>query len=310
MKALYKAQGYQILSLTDHNVIADHSPLNEEDFLMLTGVEYNISDISKDRPWDRWAGTYHLNFIAKRPDNLWQPLMTTRDDADAKPHLAKIDYQEFPRIYSLENINALIAEVNKRGFLVIYNHPNWSVHSYPDYAGLEGLWGMEIFNNDCIPVTPRDGDNSQIYADFANLGKNLVPVAADDAHFAPFVGGGWVMIGAEKLEYGAVIEAMEKGDLYASTGPEIKELTLDEGKLHVVCTDAKRILVESGVRFAKAAQAESPDKPLREATLDISDWLELCAKKGDHPRNWIRVVVTDADGKYATTRAYRAKELL
>ena len=310
MKAFYKAQGYQILSITDHNVIADHSAMNEEDFLLLTGVEYNISNISATRPWDRWAETYHLNFIAKRPDNLWQPLLPTRNDAPAKPHLAKIDYQEFPRVYSLENNNALIAEANKRGFFVIYNHPNWCVHSYPDYAGLEGLWGMEMFNNDCLPVTPQDGDNSQIYADLSNLGKNVMPVAADDAHGEAKVGGGWVMIGAEKLEYGSVIEAMEKGDLYASTGPEIYELTLEDGKLHIECSDVKSITLESGVRFAGVAKAKSPDEPLREATFDIAWWLEQCAIKDGHPRNWFRVVVRDADGKYATTRAYRAKELM
>jgi len=310
MKALYKAQGYQILSITDHNVIADHSALNEEDFLLLTGVEYNITDHPEE--WAKkklWAGSYHLNFIAKRPDNLWQPLLPTRNDEDAKPHLAKIDYQEFPRVYSVGNINALIAEANKRGFLVTYNHPHWSMHSYPDYADLKGLWGVEVFNNDCVPVTPADRDNGQVYADLMSLGNNVVPVAADDAHFAPFVGGGWVMIGAEKLEYSAVIEAMEKGNLYASIGPEIKELSIEDGKLYIQCSDAKRITVESGTRFAKAAQAESPDAPLQEATFDLSWWLEQCSAKDDS-RNWIRIVVTDADGNYATTRAYRAKELL
>ena len=34
LKELYKGQGYQILAITDHNVIADHSALNEEDFLI------------------------------------------------------------------------------------------------------------------------------------------------------------------------------------------------------------------------------------------------------------------------------------
>lgn len=310
MKALYKARGYQVLAITDHNVIADHSAMNEEDFLMLTGAEYNITDCPSEWGVKRlWMGTYHLNFIAKRPDNLWQPWLPIRNDEDAKPHLAKIDYQEFPRVYSVENINAFIAEANKRGFLVIYNHPHWSMHSYPDYADLKGLWGMEIFNNDCVPVTPADRDNGQVYADLMSLGNNVVPVAADDAHFDPFVGGGWVMIGAEKLEYSSVIAAMERGELYASIGPEIKELSIEEGKLYIECSDAKRITVESGTRFAKAAQAESPDAPLQEATFDLSWWLEQCSANDD-PRNWIRIVVTDADGKYATTRAYRANELV
>ena len=69
VKDAYKAQGYSILCLTDHNVAADHSDMNEPDFLMLTGVEVNT--LVKDVPTRR--KTYHLNLIAKRPDLLWQP---------------------------------------------------------------------------------------------------------------------------------------------------------------------------------------------------------------------------------------------
>ena len=41
IKQAYKDLGYQILAITDHNIIADHSDMNEPDFLMLTGVEVN-----------------------------------------------------------------------------------------------------------------------------------------------------------------------------------------------------------------------------------------------------------------------------
>lgn len=309
MKELYKACGYQILAITDHNVIADHSAMNEEDFLMLTGVEYNITEPINWAENRLWARTYHLNFLAKRPDNLWQPYLPEKNFQAAQPYLDKADYQPFPRVYSVENMNALIAEANKRGFLVTYNHPGWSMHSYPDYADLKGLWAMEISNTDCVPVKTVDQDNGRVYADMMNLGNNVVPVAADDAHTAPFVGGGWVMVGAEKLEYGAVIEALEKGDMYSSIGPEIKELFIDEGKLHIACSGVQRINVETGTRSSRMVRAESPDKPLQEATIDMSGWLAQCATRDD-PRNWLRIIVTDADGKYATTRAYRAKELL
>ena len=39
----YKQLGYQVLCLTDHNVIADHSDMNTDDFLMLTGIEINVN---------------------------------------------------------------------------------------------------------------------------------------------------------------------------------------------------------------------------------------------------------------------------
>lgn len=42
VKEAYKAQGYHILTITDHNIIVNHSDMTEPDFLMLTGSEINI----------------------------------------------------------------------------------------------------------------------------------------------------------------------------------------------------------------------------------------------------------------------------
>ena len=308
MKEIYKARGYQVLAITDHNVIADHSDMNEEDFLMLTGVEYNITEPVVWAENRLWARTYHLNFIAKRPDNLWQPFLPEKNFEMAQPYVDKADVQERPRVYSVEAMNELIAEANERGFMVTYNHPGWSLQSYPDYAGLKGLWGMEISNNDCVPMIHMDGNNDRVYMDLMNLGNNVVPVAADDAHVEAVAGGGWMMVGAQELTYASVVSAMEKGELYASTGPEIYELSIDEGKLHIKCTNARYITLQGGTRSGRTIRPENGEF-LQEATMDISSWINLCLEKGD-PRGWLRVVVHGEGDTYATTRGYRASELV
>ena len=140
-----------------------------------------------------------------------------------------------------------------------------------------------------------------------NLGNTLVPVGSDDAHSGKTVGLAWVMVGAEKLEYGAIMDALEKGDLYASTGPEIYELSIEDGKLHIECSDAQRITIETGCRFAKAITPKEPDKLVRGGTVDISPWLDACTF--DDPHNWLRVVVHGPYGQYASTRGYRVDEL-
>jgi len=303
---LYKAKGYSILSITDHNVIMDMSHLNEKDFLMLTGAEYNI-----DEP--NWAGkrmwtkSYHLNFIAKRPDNLWQPYLPKKPKENALPYLAKVESSEMPHEHRLEDINAIIAEANKRGFLVAYNHPTWSLHDYTDYAGLEGLWATEIINGDSGRGGYGDRDNSRVFADLLNLGNNVFPVAADDSHSTSHVGNAWVMIGAERLEYGPVISALEKGDFYASNGPEIYELSLTDKILHVQCSDAQSIVVNGGTRFAKQAFPKAPDKLIRTADIDIGKWIDGCTEESS--RNWIRVTVYGPYGQFAATRAFRIEEL-
>ena len=311
MKEIYKSKGYQVLSITDHNIIVDHSAMNEEDFLLLTGAEYNINE---DNTWAArrfWVKTYHLNFIAKRPDLLWQPFVPKHPKDESRHYLEKVEDGGFPWVYDLDNINAMIAVANKQGFLVMYNHPNWSLQDHTDYEGLEGLWGMEICNYDSGRNGSLDRDNSRIYREMVNTGKNLFPVASDDAHSANGAGGGWIMVGAEKLEYGAVIEAMEKGDFYASTGPEIFELAMDGQELCIRCSDASAITVVCGLRIAPRLKPTAPDKLLRGGRIDMSKWFEFCQTGDERNQNrtWFRVIVHGPYGDYAATRAFWFDEL-
>ncbi|MBQ5883702.1 MAG: hypothetical protein IIW72_04155, partial [Clostridia bacterium] len=47
LKELYKNNGYQILSITDHEHLNSHSYLDDEEFLTITGAEYAIKEFSK-----------------------------------------------------------------------------------------------------------------------------------------------------------------------------------------------------------------------------------------------------------------------
>lgn len=305
LKEHYKKHGYSILSVTDHNVVADHSHLNDADFLMLTGAEYNInrSDYGAKRLWSK---TFHLNFLAKRPDILWQPFRPKHPMDAARPYLELTEDGGIPWECDLETINTMIAEGNRHGYLVTMNHPNASLLDYEDYMGLEGLWAMEIANFDASR-SGRDRYNDQILTQMLNRGQQIFPVAADDVHAEASACGAWVMVGARKLEYGSVIDALEKGDFYASTGSEIHELTIEGGKLHIRCSDAQYIFLNSGTNFSKRVAPKAPDMLLREATVDLSGWISQCS--GNDPREWIRVTVWGPYGNYAASRAYFRNEL-
>ena len=303
VKDHYKAHGYSILSLTDHNVVADQSSLNDEDFLMLTGAEYNIND--NDLPGTHHK-TYHLNFIAKKPDILWQPFAAAQYKEEALPHLEKAEIDDMPRVYDIDAVNAIIAKANEKGHLVMYNHPVWSLQDYTDYAPLKGLWGMELCNYSSVVCGWDDTHNSIVYRDLMNLHGGIFPVGADDAHSTKDACGGWIMVGAEKLEYASVIAALEKGDFYASTGPEIYGLTWDGEFLEVSCSDARSITVESGNRYARIAAPVATDGLLRQARFDMRPWLDRCL---GHPYDWLRVVVHGPYGHYASSRAFTYEEL-
>ena len=298
VKDAYKAAGYQVLAITDHNVIVDHSHMNEPDFLMLTGIEINHNH-KNYRP--RFDGqVYHLNLIAKRPDNLWTPNKAIHKYPGAAPYEEKMECEYMDMSCTPEAVNDMIAKANEKGFLVMYNHPTWSCQSYPDYAPLKGLWGMELCNGECT-LLGNDENNARVYKDLANLGTHLFPTGTDDMHKPRAVGIAWCMVGAEKLTYDSVIQALEKGDFYMSKGPEIRELSIEDNILTVKTSKAVRVCLESHGRFARRVNG-----PLEEAQFDLTVFMEKA--KGD-PDLWIRVTVYDEQGNYAATRAYWLPEL-
>ena len=302
VKERYKAKGYQVLCMTDHNVIADHSDLNEPDFLMLTGIEvnFNASDYGA-----AYSKTYHLNLIAKDPTNKWSPReLSIKRRPTAAPYEALMQWEDMGITCDPESINTMIAKANENGFLVMYNHPTWSCHEYPDYAPLKGLWGMELRNTECCMIGHNE-NNFRVFKDLLNCGSRLFPVGTDDTHHPTAVGGSWIMVGAEALRYDSVIQALEKGDFYMSCGPEITDLFVEDGVLKLRCSDARRINLESYGRYARVVFAEN--EPLHGAEFPLESFFQ---KVNGDPNAFLYLTVTAADGSYATTRAYFLNELV
>ena len=81
VKDVYKNHGYSIVAFTDHEILLDHSDLNDESFLALTGSEYSVTEADPSFPqifdvdtgrWPR-AKCVHLNIFSKDPHNTFQP---------------------------------------------------------------------------------------------------------------------------------------------------------------------------------------------------------------------------------------------
>ena len=300
-KEAYKALGYQILCLTDHNTIVNHSDLNEPDFLMLTGMEINFDAPDRPAPCGR---TYHLNLIAKNPENLWSPAKVFRRYPEAAKYEDKMQCEEMDLQYNADSVNAMIEKANEKGFLVMYNHPTWSCQSYPDYAPLKGLWGMEVRNSECC-LLGHNENNFRVYKDLLTLGNKIYPLGTDDLHKPRALGKSWIMVGATELSYSSVIEALENGDFYMSCGPEITSLSVEGNVLKVTCSDAQRVNLATHGRLADVVHADG--EPLREASFQLDNILNLT---GNDAGAFIYITVTAPDGTYAITRPYYLKDLL
>ena len=301
VKEAYKAHGYQILCLTDHNITVNHSDMNEPDFLMLTGAEININS---EGYMKHKSPTYHLNLIAKKPDNVWSPAKVFRKYPAAEQYEDKMQCEEMDLQYNPDSVNAMIAKANEKGFFVIYNHPTWSCQTYADYAPLKGLWGMELRNTQSCLLGYNE-NNFRVYKDLLTLGNQIFPLGTDDMHSLRDLGQSWIMVGASNLSYSSVIEALEKGDFYMSCGPEITSLCVDGDVLKVTCSDAQRINLETYGRMAQVVFAA--DEPLREAEFNLDTFF---SKVDGDPDAFVYLTVTAPDGSYATTRPYYLKDLL
>ncbi len=295
IKEDYKNMGYSVVAFTDHEHLMDNSHLNDENFLAITSCELAIKEIANMSTLvKKDMKVCHLNIYSLDPHNIKTPCYshvydhyineTTKD----KIYIPESSYE---RVYGAEGINDIIQKANEQGFLVSYNHPRWSLEDVRNYLQYKGLWAVEIFNYGSWKLGYFEY-NINTYDDFLREGERVACVAGDDNHNTQHCFGGFVMINAEKLEYGCVMEALKNHNFYASTGAEINGLYIDGDKAHISVPCGERIVMTTGIRRTVVKDL-SDEENLDNIVFDIS--------KDDR---YIRFDVIDKDGKRANTCAY------
>ncbi len=300
-KEAYMKHGYSIIAFTDHDVLIPHDELNDESFLALHGYEMEFSDRwSKDESYK----TCHICLIQRDPENLKQVCWHREKYAvigNAGKYKDAVQFDEnepdFEREHTAENINAVIKAGREHGFFVTYNHPTWSMEDYTDYMNFHGMHAMEICNYGCY-VDGYEEYNPRVYDDMLRGGERIFCIGADDNHnwcdddapqFDSF--GAFTVIFAKELTYKAVMDALFAGNFYASQGPEIYSLTMDDEKIRIKCSPARRIYLTTNGRRIQFRYAK--DAPVTEAEFDIPK-----------DNTYFRITVEDGEGKHANTNAY------
>lgn len=307
VKREYKAMGYSVVAFTDHDVMVPHIDLKDDSFLPITSHEIEVNRSSNaDYPYCK---TYHLNFYSKKEDLTVSPAFLEEGvwAPNAKPLItAEQRKVQHERVYSSECVNDIIEKANQAGFLVSYNHPVWSCQNYDDYKDLKGVWGVELYNTGCA----HEGyfDTTEPLMHFNRTGSKVFPLATDDAHAGAASKhdcfGGWVMISADKLEYNTIMQALENGDFYASTGPEIKSLSIEDGKLTVTCSEVSEIHLITERRWHRGVR-KAAGESVSCAEFDIKNYLERCTDQSSPDlQKFIRIEIIDKCGNRAYSRCY------
>jgi len=221
----YRAQGYSVLAITDHNVSSEAAHLSTEDFLVVDGAELSPRDFTEGRG-------YHLACINTPPGRRW--------------------------VNEGKYANELISEVRNAGGEVFIAHPYWCGDNILDLLMLQGYAAVEVFNSSCI-----DGgkaDSTVHWDNMLELGLHVAAVAVDDTH-SGLKGGsdlfaGYTMLKLSELSLAAVMDCLRNGRFYASCGPEFLDFRVEDGVARVRCSEVKEIRLMAWRYFGRVQRAE------------------------------------------------------
>ena len=299
VKEVYQSLGYDIVAYTDHDIMLDRSYLTDNDFLALNGYEMEIN--GKGSP--EWLNmqTCHICFIALEPDNLKQVCWHRSKYlyANAVNYRDQIQfYEEEPdyiREYTPVCISDMMKKGREKGFFVTYNHPTGSLEDYPTYINYYNMHAMEMYNG-------ADEYNPRVYDDMLRAGKRIYCIGGDDNHNAPKstdgCAGSWTMIKADKLEYRTITQALIDGNFYATQGPEIHELWIEDDVIHIETSDVEKISFLTANRRVGRFKAEE-GKVLNNAQSRVH-----------RDSTYVRIELTDHRGRTASTNAYFVEDIL
>ena len=308
LKEVYKAKGYSVLAITDHEWMQAHPELNDPDFLTITSYEMTLRDGVKTTPDNRIV---HMNFYAKDPDQIRQ---VCYDPKWTVKYCKKLTDEELndprrgssmERVFGPEFVNSLTRKAEKEGFLVSYNHPGWGLEYDADYLNYDGFFAVEVYNHSCFMDVGLNEENLHVYDRMLRAGKRLFPTCNDDNHNRRGLDpdltdsfGGFTVIKAPELSYSAIMNALEQGHFYGSTGPEIHEMHVEDGMLHVRCSPVHDILLNTSGRHGDHLRARAGES-VTEAVFPLKDCY-----------HFFRVTLIDHSGLKAFSRAWFRDEIV
>lgn len=253
----YKADGYDAIAFTDHWKYGEGGEI--EGLKIISGCEYNIGGN------ETIEGVYHI-----------VSLFTEKDPSpkrDATPQEA-------------------VDKINEAGGIAVLAHPFWSVNTPEDLINLNGVLATEIYN-----AVSNAGQSMRPYSDYfidlcANKGVYPYIFATDDAH--AYYGNdnrlGWVMVKAEELTNEALLNAIKRGDFYATEGPSLRAYR--EGNKLIIDTSPCEIIgTISNLSWDR-------DRVLRGKDLTHFEY-EIREKD-----KWVRVEARDKNGKRAWSNIF------
>ena len=254
----YASEGYDVLAMTDHHQVNDVTQWDNRGMIVIQGAELH-PDLAPGRSkWHLVALNLPLDFKCLRPFETG------------------------------ETAQQVIDAVAAAGGITEVAHPHWCAFSAEDIKDLENYFALEVYNTECEfygrPCSVQTWD------ELLFKGKKVSAVAVDDMHRPCALFGNWTVICAKERTLSAVMDALRKGEFYATQGPVFHTLGLEGNRIYAEFSEAVRcslVLKQSG----KCLIIPGQDQPGTAAEFD----LEKIRAAGGYAR-WL---ITNAQGRSA-----------
>lgn len=259
----YRERDYDFIAITDHFIerygfpITDTFPYRSSDFTTLLAAEMHARGLQNGILWDLLAIGLPPEFAPGPPD---------------------------------EDAAALCARASEAGAFVAIAHPAWNgvVHS-DALAIIDAVDAVEIHNEGHTLDSDR-GSGWYLADSLATAGHRISTSAADDAHFKQdrydrF--GGWIHVRAESLDPEALLASLKRGHYYASTGPEIRNVTITSHDIVVECEPSVGVMLGGAGTIRRYVRGDG----ITRAAFPLAPFADA----------FFRVIVVRADGKHAWT---------
>ncbi|WMJ90269.1 PHP domain-containing protein [Anaerocolumna sp. MB42-C2] len=283
----YKDLGYHFLCFSDHEIYTRTNEFDTETFITIPGMErggLNPAFTTNDN--------IGFHFTVLDDPNIMVP--------ERYYHLQQFEY---PQKWEGDlSVTQCIRRLEEHGNLVILNHPEWHMTAFEVMKQYD-FFAVEIYNH--ATEWSLSTSYGTAYWDYAlQNGKRLFAIAADDSHDYNKdkkileYGGGWIVVDSDKLTHRELMKNIKEGNYYSSSGPEIYDFRVEDGKVKIQCSQVQAIMFKSWpVRGDFIIDRDG--SPLTGATLKINPLM-----------TYVRVECIDCNGKTAWTNPIFIKDLL
>ncbi|HKJ48888.1 MAG TPA: hypothetical protein VJ973_07345 [Christiangramia sp.] len=305
----YKDHDYQFVALSDHNIIAEgvkaktipQEKLYEKAFKKYlkkygkNGINYR--ETSKGYQVQlKTLEEFKPLFEEPEKFMIFKAEEVTSYLDDKAVHMGAINIEKVIEPEEGETIVELIQNnldaVKRHGeeigkpVMQHLNHPNFTFAiSAEDIIQLDGERFFEVFNGH--PYVNNYGDSihdstekmwDQVNIAYYNMKKPLLlGIATDDSHhYHQFgtkwsnAGRGWVEVRSKELKPNSIINGLENGDFYASTGVELQNLTFEDNKLSIAVKPEKNVNYK--IQFIGVRKGKTSSEILKESEDTKADY--------------------------------------